>query len=89
MMTIQVLGFATDNGDGTPLAPMQEFATRSQAEHHVRQHIAHFEAHGYNRSQDYWWARSKRDKYKFRRFHISEKENQAAVSAASPSSANR
>lgn len=74
MMTIQALGFATENGDGTPLPSSEEFATRTEAEHHVRRHVATFEAHGYNRSQNYWWARSKRDKYKFRRFHIKEKE---------------
>lgn len=75
MLTIQALGFATENGDGTPLQLSEEFATRTEAEHHVRRHVETFEAHGYNRSQNYWWARSKRDKYKFRRFQIKEKED--------------
>jgi hypothetical protein len=73
MMTILTLGFATDNGEGAPISSIEEFETRTAAEQHLRRHVATFEAHGYNRSQNYWWARSKRDKYKFRRFHIQEK----------------
>jgi hypothetical protein len=72
MVTIQALGFETENGDGIVLPSSEEFATRNEAERHVRRHVETFDAHGYNRGQDYWWARSKRDKYRFRRFHVRE-----------------
>jgi len=72
MVTIQALGFATENGEGALIPSNEEFATRTEAEQHVRRHVETFEAHGYNRTQNYWWARSKRDKYKFRRFQVIE-----------------
>jgi hypothetical protein len=71
MFAVLTLGLADENDQkGTPIETSEAFETRGKAKGYLRRQVEKFEAHGYNTERDYWWARSKADKYSARRFFI-------------------